>query len=164
MATCGRRRRDVSGTLGAECTVDPDRRGVDGRRLADRRRPHGDHDRRPAVGAGGVQHCQLYAASVRTGRGAAGPVAGARRPGNGALGTLGNVLWLVLAGWWLALGHLLTAIGLALTIIGIPFAWAHLKLAGVSLWPVGRAIVTTEEAERLQGGSAAGFNLSVGGR
>ncbi|MFO1126870.1 MAG: YccF domain-containing protein [Rhodospirillales bacterium] len=84
--------------------------------------------------------------------------------GTGALGTLGNVLWLVLAGWWLALGHLLTAIGLALTIIGIPFAWAHLKLAGVSLWPVGRAIVTTEEAERLQGGSAAGFNLSVGGR
>jgi uncharacterized membrane protein YccF (DUF307 family) len=49
--------------------------------------------------------------------------------GTGPLGTIGNVLWLVLAGWWLALGHVITAIGLAITIIGIPFAWAHLKLA-----------------------------------
>src|SRR6185369_5889337 len=49
--------------------------------------------------------------------------------GTGPLGVLGNVLWLVLAGWWLALGHLITAIMLAITLIGIPFAWAHLKLA-----------------------------------
>jgi len=42
--------------------------------------------------------------------------------GTGLLGLLGNVLWLVLAGWWLALAHLITAILLALTIIGIPFA------------------------------------------
>ena len=47
--------------------------------------------------------------------------------GTGPLGLLGNVLWLVLAGWWLALAHLITAIMLAITIIGIPFAWAHLK-------------------------------------
>ena len=40
---------------------------------------------------------------------------------------LGNIVWLLLAGWWLALGHLLTAILLAMTIIGIPFAWAHLQ-------------------------------------
>src|SRR6476619_2087181 len=40
--------------------------------------------------------------------------------GTGALGILGNVLWLVLAGWWLALGHLITAIMLAITIVGIP--------------------------------------------
>ena len=49
--------------------------------------------------------------------------------------------WLVLAGWWLALGHVLTAIVLAVTIIGIPFAWAHLKLAGIALWPIGKEIV-----------------------
>jgi uncharacterized membrane protein YccF (DUF307 family) len=30
---------------------------------------------------------------------------------------------------------------LAVTIIGIPFAWAHLKLAGIALWPIGREIV-----------------------
>jgi uncharacterized membrane protein YccF (DUF307 family) len=67
--------------------------------------------------------------------------------GTGPLGFLGNVIWLVLAGWWLALAHLVFAVGLAITIIGIPFAWAHLKLAGISLWPIGRMIVTIEEAD-----------------
>src|SRR5271169_5979951 len=61
--------------------------------------------------------------------------------GSGPLGFLGNLVWLLLAGWWLALGHLLTAILLAITIIGIPFAWAHLKLAGLALWPIGKDVV-----------------------
>jgi uncharacterized membrane protein YccF (DUF307 family) len=61
--------------------------------------------------------------------------------GTGPLGMLGNIIWLILAGWWLALGHLITAILLAITIIGIPFAWAHLKLAGIALWPIGKMIV-----------------------
>ena len=61
--------------------------------------------------------------------------------GTGPLGFLGNLVWLVLAGWWLALGHLVTALLLAVTIIGIPFAWAHLKLAGIALWPIGKMIV-----------------------
>jgi uncharacterized membrane protein YccF (DUF307 family) len=61
--------------------------------------------------------------------------------GTGPFGLIGNIVWLVLAGWWLALGHLLTAILLAVTIIGIPFAWAHLKLAGIALWPIGKTIV-----------------------
>jgi len=52
-----------------------------------------------------------------------------------------NVLWFVLAGWWLALHHLVLAFGLAITIIGIPFAWQHVKLAALSLTPVGKAIV-----------------------
>jgi uncharacterized membrane protein YccF (DUF307 family) len=57
------------------------------------------------------------------------------------LGLLRNVIWLLLAGWWLALAHLITALFLAITIIGIPFAWAHLKLAGLALWPIGKIIV-----------------------
>lgn len=61
--------------------------------------------------------------------------------GTGPLGLIGNVIWLVLAGWWLALGHVVTAVVLALSIIGIPFAWAHLKLAGLALWPIGKEIV-----------------------
>ena len=61
--------------------------------------------------------------------------------GTGPFGLLGNIVWLVLAGWWLALGHLLTAVLLAVTVIGIPFAWAHLKLAGIALWPIGKMIV-----------------------
>jgi uncharacterized membrane protein YccF (DUF307 family) len=64
--------------------------------------------------------------------------------GTGPLGVLGNLLWLLIAGWWLALLHLITAIGLAITIIGIPFAWAHLKLAGIALWPIGKIIVPVE--------------------
>jgi uncharacterized membrane protein YccF (DUF307 family) len=67
--------------------------------------------------------------------------------GTGFFGFLGNVIWLVLAGWWLAIGHLVTAACLAITIIGLPFAWAHLKLAGMALWPIGRVIVFTEELE-----------------
>ena len=61
--------------------------------------------------------------------------------GTGLLGLIGNLIWLLLAGWWLALGHLATAIVLAVTIVGIPFAWAHLKLAGIALWPIGKEIV-----------------------
>ena len=48
---------------------------------------------------------------------------------------------MVLAGWWLALGHVVKAVVLAVTIIGIRFAWAHLKLAGIELWPIGKIIV-----------------------
>lgn len=68
--------------------------------------------------------------------------------GTGPLGFLGNVIWLVLAGWWLAIGHLVVAAGLAITIIGLPFAWAHLKLAGIALWPVGRMVVPAEVSYR----------------
>ena len=66
---------------------------------------------------------------------------GSKDVGTGPLGILGNIVWLVLAGWWLALGHLVTAMLLAVTIVGIPFAWAHLKLAGIALWPIGKIIV-----------------------
>src|SRR5450830_370942 len=66
--------------------------------------------------------------------------------GTGPLGILGNIVWLVLAGWWLALGHLVTAILLAVTIVGIPFDWAHLKLAAIALWPIGKMIVLTEDS------------------
>jgi len=65
--------------------------------------------------------------------------------GTGPLGVIGNIIWLVLAGWWLALGHLLTAVLLAITLIGIPFAWAHLKLAGLALWPIGKMIVPLDQ-------------------
>ena len=66
---------------------------------------------------------------------------GSKDVGTGPLGILGNIVWLVLAGWWLALGHLVTAMLLAVTIVGIPFARAHLKLAGIALWPIGKIIV-----------------------
>jgi uncharacterized membrane protein YccF (DUF307 family) len=64
-----------------------------------------------------------------------------RRPDAGVGATIGNVIWIVVAGWWLALGHLVTAVGLAITIIGLPLAWANLKLIPVSLIPLGARIV-----------------------
>jgi uncharacterized membrane protein YccF (DUF307 family) len=64
--------------------------------------------------------------------------------GTGPLGLIGNIIWLILAGWWLALGHLGIALLLAISIIGIPFAWAHLKLAGIALWPIGKMIVPAQ--------------------
>src|SRR3978361_694677 len=42
--------------------------------------------------------------------------------GTGPLGVIGNIIWLVLAGWGLAVAHLVTAVMLAVTIVGIPFA------------------------------------------
>ncbi|MDT7953064.1 MAG: YccF domain-containing protein [Acetobacteraceae bacterium] len=65
--------------------------------------------------------------------------------GVGPLGFLGNVIWFVLAGWWLALAHLVTAVALAVTIVGLPFAWAHLKLALLALWPVGKTVIPNDQ-------------------
>ncbi|MFE2107112.1 YccF domain-containing protein [Kitasatospora sp. NPDC059463] len=67
------------------------------------------------------------------------------RPDAGAPSCIGNVIWLIFAGWWLALMHLVTSIPLFLSIIGIPFGWANLKLIPVSLMPLGREIVSTDE-------------------
>jgi uncharacterized membrane protein YccF (DUF307 family) len=64
--------------------------------------------------------------------------------GTGPLGVVGNIIWLVLAGWWLALGHLVLGLLLMITIIGIPFGWAHWKLAGLALWPIGKIIVPAD--------------------
>jgi uncharacterized membrane protein YccF (DUF307 family) len=63
----------------------------------------------------------------------------------GSPSCVGNVLWLVLAGWWLALGHIATGLVLCITIIGIPFGIANFKLIPVSLFPLGREIVPTDE-------------------
>ena len=67
--------------------------------------------------------------------------------GTSPLGTLGNVLWFVLCGWWLALGHLATALLLFVTIIGIPFGIQHLKIAALTLSPIGKTVVREEVVE-----------------
>jgi uncharacterized membrane protein YccF (DUF307 family) len=72
-----------------------------------------------------------------------------KRPGAGVPSGIGNVLWLVLFGWWLALGHLITGVFLCLTIIGIPLGLANFKLIPISLLPLGREIVSVEEAHAL---------------
>lgn len=67
------------------------------------------------------------------------------KPGAGAGSMIGNIIWFVVAGWWLAIGHLLTSIPLFLSIIGIPFGWANLKLIPLSLFPLGREIVDSDQ-------------------
>ncbi|MFI6870379.1 YccF domain-containing protein [Nocardia sp. NPDC050406] len=66
------------------------------------------------------------------------------KPGAGVPSMLGNVIWFIVAGIWLAIGHVVTSVALAITIIGIPFAWANLKLVPVSLFPLGREIVSSD--------------------
>ncbi|GAA1680633.1 YccF domain-containing protein [Fodinicola feengrottensis] len=63
------------------------------------------------------------------------------RPGAGIASAIGNVLWIIVAGWWLAIGHVLTGIALCITIIGIPFGIANFKMIPVSLVPLGKEIV-----------------------
>ena len=63
------------------------------------------------------------------------------RPGAGVASGIGNIVWVIVAGWWLALTHLVTGIAQCLTIIGIPFGIANFKLVPVALWPLGREIV-----------------------
>ncbi len=67
------------------------------------------------------------------------------KPGAGAGSLIGNIIWFIVAGWWLALGHLLTSIPLFVSIIGIPFGWANLKLIPISLFPLGREIVDSDQ-------------------
>ncbi|KQH87055.1 hypothetical protein AMR76_04850 [Vibrio furnissii] len=72
--------------------------------------------------------------------------------GTGGFGVIGNVIWFLLAGVWLAIGHLLSAVACFITIIGIPFALQHLKLAVISLAPIGQTIVSKEAAARARYG------------
>jgi uncharacterized membrane protein YccF (DUF307 family) len=60
--------------------------------------------------------------------------------------TLGNILWLVLAGIWLAIGYTVAGLLMCITIIGIPFGIQAFKLAGFVLWPFGRTVVAKPEA------------------
>ena len=61
--------------------------------------------------------------------------------GTGPLGAILNVIWFIFAGWYLALHHILLGLALCITIIGIPFGLQHLKLAVISLAPVGKTVV-----------------------
>ncbi len=73
----------------------------------------------------------------------------APKPDAGVASAIGNVIWILVAGWWLALGHLLSGLSLCITIIGIPLGVAHFKLIPVSLTPLGHEIVPTGEANQV---------------
>jgi len=63
------------------------------------------------------------------------------KPRAGVFSFLGNVIWIIAAGWWLALTHIATGLLLCVTIIGIPLGIANFKLIPISLMPLGKDIV-----------------------
>ena len=67
--------------------------------------------------------------------------------GTSPLGLIGNIIWFLFAGIWLAIVHIMSAVACFITIIGIPFAIQHLKLAVISLAPIGKTVVDKREAE-----------------
>jgi uncharacterized membrane protein YccF (DUF307 family) len=72
-----------------------------------------------------------------------------KRSDHGVGSTIGNVIWFVLAGWWLALMHLIGGVLLCITVIGIPLGLANFKLIPISLTPLGREIVSVEQARTM---------------
>jgi uncharacterized membrane protein YccF (DUF307 family) len=67
-----------------------------------------------------------------------------RRETAGVASTVGNVIWVVVAGIWLAIGHVITGILLCITVIGIPLGLANFKMVPISLTPLGREIVPSD--------------------
>lgn len=73
--------------------------------------------------------------------------------GTGASGIVGNIIWFVFPGWLLALANIFWAICCFICSIfiitaplTIPFGIQYLKLAGISLFPIGQMIVDKEVA------------------
>lgn len=64
----------------------------------------------------------------------------------GAFSTIGNVIWILVAGIWIAIGHVLTAIPMFVSIVGIPLGVANVKMIPVSLAPLGKVIVPASSA------------------
>lgn len=78
--------------------------------------------------------------------------------GTGIFGTVGNIVWFIFAGVWLAIGHVISAVLCFVTILGIPFGIQHLKLAGIALAPIGKAIVSKDVVSQALKQSAAKLN------
>src|SRR6476469_3798268 len=69
---------------------------------------------------------------------------------SGPLRTIGNILWLILAGVWMAIAYLIAGVIQCITIIGIPFGIQAFKLAGYAPWPFVRVVVErTDRASAL---------------
>lgn len=77
----------------------------------------------------------------------------------GLLSTVGNVIWLVVAGVWIAAGHIMTAIPMFISIIGIPLGIANLKMVPISLMPLGKVIVPTGRPGIMPYGSAEPYGV-----
>ena len=77
-----------------------------------------------------------------------------RKQTAGVGSAIGNVIWVVVAGVWLALGHIVTGAAMCLTIIGIPLGIASFKMVPISLLPLGREIVPSDQSATSAPGAA----------
>ena len=68
----------------------------------------------------------------------------------GTASLLGNIIWLLLAGWWLALAHAASGIALCVTVIGIPMGIADFKMVPLALMPLGKDIVPSDSVHAAQ--------------
>lgn len=64
----------------------------------------------------------------------------------GALRTVANLIWLVLAGVWMALGYLVAGVIMCVLIVTIPWGIAAFRIALFALWPFGSRIERTPQA------------------
>ena len=58
------------------------------------------------------------------------------------MSTIGNLIWLIFGGIFIFIEYLIASLFLCITIVGIPFGLQTLKMAGLSLWPFGKEVVT----------------------
>lgn len=65
----------------------------------------------------------------------------------GTIGFIVNIIWAVTFGPILFVAYLIAGVINCATLIGIPLGLQSFKLAGISLWPVGRRVVTKELAQ-----------------
>lgn len=68
----------------------------------------------------------------------------------GTIGFIANIVWAATFGIALFFAYLLGGILCCFTIIGIPFGLQAFKLAAISIWPVGRRVVTNEVAQLVR--------------
>lgn len=73
----------------------------------------------------------------------------------GTIGFIFNVIWACTFGITLFLSYLVAGVLCCCTIIAIPFGIQAFKLAGLSLWPVGRRVVPIEVAQAARERNAA---------
>ncbi|MFL9865846.1 YccF domain-containing protein [Paraburkholderia fungorum] len=70
--------------------------------------------------------------------------------GTSIFGTLGNLIWFLLIGWWMTLAHVGAGVLCCATVVLIPFGIQHFKLAGLSISPIGKSIVSHELADETR--------------
>jgi uncharacterized membrane protein YccF (DUF307 family) len=64
----------------------------------------------------------------------------------GAMRTIGNILWFILAGLELFLAYVVAGLVAFVLIVTIPFGVAAFRMAGYVVWPFGRTVITKPTA------------------